>query len=70
MERDMTEKHEKDREPWSPRIDSMPLFTNSADYERALSADSSPPDLEVSDEGPKDNGEQGSPAVPDPIFKP
>ena len=36
----------KDREPWSPRIDSMPLFINSADYERRLVEGRGPPEIE------------------------
>jgi hypothetical protein len=40
----MAEKDEKEREPWAPRIDKMPLFINSADYERSLGEDSSPAD--------------------------
>ena len=67
---EMAEKDEKDREPWAPRIDKMPLFINSADYERSLGEDSSPPDIETSDEEPEDMGEQVSPAVPAPIVKP
>jgi hypothetical protein len=66
----MAEKDEKEREPWAPRIDKMPLFINSADYERSLGEDSSPADNETSDEGLEDMGEQGSPAVPGPIVKP
>jgi hypothetical protein len=66
----MAEKDEKDREPWVPRIDRMPLFINGADYERSLGEDSSPQDNETSDEGPEDMGEQVSPAVPGPIVKP
>ena len=66
----MADKDEKDREPWVPRITRMPLFINSADYERSLSEDSSPPDNETSDEGPEEMGEQVSPPVSGPIVKP
>jgi hypothetical protein len=66
----MEEKPKKDREPWSPRVDGMPLFTNSADYERSLGEGSGPPNLDIVDEDPKDGEEEVSPAVPDPIIKP
>jgi hypothetical protein len=66
----MTEKDEKDREPWVPRIKSSPLFINSADYERSLGEDGSPPDIEMLDEEPEDIGEPVAPPVPDPILKP
>jgi hypothetical protein len=66
----MAEKDEKDREPWSPRIDSKPLFINSADYERSLGEGSSPQGIAISDEEPEDMGETGSPADKDPIVKP
>ena len=66
----MADKDEKDREPWSPRIDSRPLFINSADYERSLGEGSTLPEVDISDEGPEDIGETVSPAVPDPIPKP
>jgi hypothetical protein len=60
----------KDREPWSPRIDSMPLFINSADYERSLGEDGDPPDIEISEDRPEDTGESVPPEVSDPILKP
>jgi hypothetical protein len=66
----MTEKDEKDREPWSPRIDSKRLFINGADYERSLGEGSSPADIEILDEETKDGAETVSSAVPGPIPKP
>jgi hypothetical protein len=66
----MTEKDEKDREPWAPRIKSLPLFTNSADYERSLGEGSSPPDVDILDDGPEDVEETVATAIPDPILKP
>ncbi len=66
----MAEKDEKDREPWSPRIDSKPLFINSADYERSLGEGTSPADLDISDEEPEDIEEIVSPAVPELSPKP
>jgi hypothetical protein len=66
----MAERNEKDREPWSPRIESTPLFINGADYERSLGEERSPPDIEISDERPGDIGETVSPEVPDPNPKP
>jgi hypothetical protein len=66
----LAETQKTDREPWSPRIDRMPLFINSADYERSLGEDSSPPDIEISGGEPKDIGKQVAPPVPNPILKP
>jgi len=62
----MTQKQEQDQEPWSPRIEGLPLFTNSADYERRLSRDVSAPELETSEEVAEDcSGEvPTTPAVP------
>jgi hypothetical protein len=34
-----------DREPWIPRIEQAPLFTNSADYERGVGHASNPLDI-------------------------
>jgi hypothetical protein len=58
----------KDREPWSPRIEKQPLFTNSADYERGLGDASNPPDI-TDEEQEEDEEEKGSPIAPD-TFKP
>ena len=66
----MAGKGENDREPWSPRIESTPLFINSADYERSLGDGRNPQDLDISDEEAEDGGETGSSADPDPIGKP
>ena len=66
----MAGKGENDREPWSPRIDSTPLFINSADYERSLGDGSSPQDIDIAVEEAEDIGETGSAADPDPIGKP
>jgi hypothetical protein len=66
----MPEKDEKDREPWTPRLDRQPLFTNSADYERSLAEGSGAPDIDTAEEGSEEIGEAASAAVPDPILKP
>jgi hypothetical protein len=58
----------KDREPWSPRIEKEPLFTNSADYERGLGGESDPPDI-TDEEQEEDENETSSPIAPD-TFKP
>jgi hypothetical protein len=58
----------KDHEPWIPKLDKQPLFTNSADYERGLGEASDP--LDITDEEPEDEEEEkGSPLAPD-AFKP
>lgn len=54
----MAEKDEKDREAWTPRIETKPLFLNSAEYERGLGEESSPPDIDIPDEGPEQSGEK------------
>jgi hypothetical protein len=66
----MAGKDEKDHEPWYPRIDSKPLFINSADYERSLGEGSNPPDTDILDEEPEDSGETVSASIPDPNLKP
>jgi hypothetical protein len=66
----MAGKDGKEREPWTPRIDSNPLFINSADYERSLGEGSTPPDTDLLDEESEDIGEAASPEVPDPSLKP
>jgi hypothetical protein len=65
----MAGKDEKAREPWTPRIDSKPLFINSADYERSLGEGSNPPDTDIVDEESEDGGETICAEVPDPILK-
>jgi hypothetical protein len=67
---DIAEKQEKEREPWSPRIERTPLFINSAEYERGLGEESRAPDIEISDEEPQDSSEHASPSVPDPVSTP
>ena len=53
----------KDREPWSPKIDKKPLFTNSADFERGLGESSNAPDItEEGDEEDDDKKVSGIPA--------
>jgi hypothetical protein len=42
----MAEQRKKDGEPWTPKLDSNPLFINSADFERGLGADEKTPDLD------------------------
>lgn len=66
----MSEEGKKDREPWSPRIERKPLFINSADFERHLDEASSPPDIDIADDGSEDDGEQGDPATHNPFIKP
>ena len=66
----MPEKGKKDHEPWSPRIERTPPFTNSADYERGLGETSNPPDIDVADEESEDAEEQISPPASDPLIKP
>jgi hypothetical protein len=63
----MTEKPEQEQEPWSPRIEGLPLFTSSADYERSLSQDRSPPELEIAEESAEVDGAEVSatPAAPE-----
>jgi hypothetical protein len=53
----MTEEYRKDREPWSPRIEKLPLFINSADYERGLSEIRKSPSVDISEEEPEEGGE-------------
>jgi hypothetical protein len=64
----MAEKVKKDREPWSPRIESDPLFINSADFERGLGEASKLPDIE--DEGTEEDEGLEDPATPNPFIKP
>jgi hypothetical protein len=45
----MAEQRKKDGEPWTPKVDSNPLFTNSADYERGLGEDEKTPDIDIED---------------------
>jgi hypothetical protein len=45
----MTQRRKQDGEPWTPKIDSNPLFTNSADYERGLGEDEKTPDIDIED---------------------
>jgi hypothetical protein len=42
----MAEQRKKDGEPWTPKLDSNPLFINSADFERKLGEDEKTPDLD------------------------
>jgi hypothetical protein len=62
----MAQKQEEDQEPWSPRIEGLPLFTNSADYERSLSQDRGPPELEIAEESPEDGAEVVASTPADP----
>jgi hypothetical protein len=62
----MAQKPEQDQEPWSPRIEGLPLFTNSADYERSLSQDISPPELQTSEEVAEDSGGEAPSTPADP----
>jgi hypothetical protein len=66
----MAGKDDKDREPWSPRLERSPLFINSADYERSLSEGSNPPDTDVLEDDLEDIGESVSPEAPEPNLKP
>jgi hypothetical protein len=63
----MAEKDELEHEPWSPRIEGKPLFLNSADYERSLGEGSSPPDIDISNEGPEETRETVSAVVADQV---
>ncbi len=48
----------KEREAWTPRIDSNPLFKNSADYERDLGEEK---DIDIEeDEGTEDEDASSS----------
>jgi hypothetical protein len=53
---------EKDKEPWSPRIDKKPLFTNSADFERGLGEARDPPD--VTEEGDEEDEDKKASGIP------
>jgi hypothetical protein len=66
----MAQKDKKDREPWSPRIESKPLFINSADFERGLGEASNPPDADIADEAADDVDDHVDPATPNPFIKP
>ena len=66
----MAERDKKDREPWSPRIERNPLFTNSADFERGLGEGSGPPDIDVANEDSEDTAEEISPSAANPFIKP
>ncbi len=70
QEQVMAEKDKKDREPWSPRIESKPLFINSADFERGLAEGSNPLDTDITDEAADDMDEDVDPATPNPFIKP
>jgi hypothetical protein len=67
---DLVEKQDKDREPWSPRVESAPLFVNSADYERSLGHETGVPEIEIVGEEPEDSGEPVSSALPNRIAEP
>ena len=54
----------KGREPWIPRIDQAPLFTNSADYERGIGHASNPLDI-TAEELEEVDEEKESPIAPD-----
>jgi|HubBroStandDraft_2_1064218.scaffolds.fasta_scaffold3015496_1 hypothetical protein len=59
-ERPMAVEGKKDREAWSPRIDSNPLFKNSADYERELGEENDT-DIDIEeDEGTEDEDASNS----------
>lgn len=59
----------KDREPWSPKIDKKPLFTNSADFERGLGETRDPPDISVEGEA-EDEDKKASGIPSDTPIKP
>ena len=63
----MAEEVKKDREPWTPRIESDPLFTNSADFERGLGEAANPPYIDEENEASDDAGE---PTAANPFIKP
>ena len=66
----MAEKGKKDREPWSPHIETEPLFINSADFERGLGESSSRLDSDIADEEVEDGDEHDDPATSNPFIKP
>jgi hypothetical protein len=61
MEQHMAE-DSKDREPWSPKIDKKPLFTNSADFERGLGETGNPPD--ITEEGEEEDEDKKVSGIP------
>ncbi len=46
----MAANEKKGGQPWAPRIDSPPVFTNPADYERGLGEGSNPLNVDFPDE--------------------
>jgi hypothetical protein len=66
----MAEEVKKDREPWTPRIESDPLFINSADFERGLGEAAKLPDLDEESEESEEAEEPFSADAPNPFIKP
>jgi hypothetical protein len=60
----------KDGEPWTPKVESNPLFTNSADFERGLGEDANTPDIDIIDEGAEDEAEEITPDPGNPFIRP
>ena len=66
----MAEERKKDGEPWTPKLDSNPLFTNSADFERRLGEDEKTPDIDIVDEGEPDHAQDITPNPGNPFIRP
>jgi hypothetical protein len=66
----MAEERKKDGEPWTPKLDSNPLFTNSADFERRLGEDEKTPDIDIVDEGEPDDAQDITPNPGNPFIRP
>ena len=64
----MAEERKKDGEPWTPKLDSNPLFTNSADYERGLGEDEKTPDIDIEDA--EDDAEEITADPGNPFIRP
>jgi hypothetical protein len=60
----------KDGEPWTPKVESNPLFTNSADFERGLGEDGKTPDIDIVDESAEDGAEEITPDPGNPFIRP
>jgi hypothetical protein len=66
----MSEQRRKDGEPWTPKLDSDPLFTNSAEFERGLGDDGKTPDIDIVDEDAPDDAEEITSEPGNPFIRP
>lgn len=66
----MAKHGKKDGEPWTPKVEGKPFFTNSADLERGLGEDGKTPDIDIVDEGMEDGAEEITPEAPNPFIRP